>query len=185
MGKEARVDNGIIGTGEHVIGALARWRGSAIALVSGVRGPGIAADAGRRAPVIVGLSQRDLGSGNFAHVAVLTGLASLARRGVLELGEGLLESKPIQQIHVVATATESGGGNRVELDDVPVNLSLPLGIFLGFESRIGSQEFLEDGVSPRTVNGLVDIPGHHCGPSADFPIIAIHPVTHHAGDPFK
>ena len=90
-GKQARVDDGIIGPDDHVVGPLAG------------RGSGVA-EPGRRPDGVAGGH-----AGNDAHVAVLTGLLLEAGgRRRFELAEGVFQPEAVGAEHVVTAPQKPG-----------------------------------------------------------------------------
>jgi hypothetical protein len=171
MGKEARVNDRVIGADDHVVGMLARRR---VAIAQS------------------GSWQRGEAGGNAladAHVTILTVLlVAQSGRRRFELTEGVLQAESVRPEHIMAAATEARGNDLEERDGILVDIPSPNGrVRLRFRHApaVGVREHLGQDFRPeRAIDWLVEIAGHERLPAGHLPPRLIDAVTHDAGDTF-
>ena len=172
VGKDAGVDNGVVGTGEHVVGpfALGRWD---------------AADVGDGTFIVAGGFAQD-----FSHVAVLASGAFGRSRAAAELAVCLFEPEDILAVDVVAVGAELRGLEGFDLHCAVVNdlgaAFFPIDRAGGGVS--GDVEFVEDLVehvgAARAIHGLCEVPLLDTEAGADTPIGVLDAMADDAADSF-
>ena len=188
--EKARVQDRVVRTGEHVVGAPARLgRGPVgdffgvkslfIEVTSSARLAGIATDYGCGRFGVAGLLAR-----NLAHVAVLAGLAPMRRGRVLERAEGLLQPEAIHQRHIVARTAEAGRAQLFGFLDVAVDLESR---FVGVGDQRGilirlRKDPLEFGIAGRPEGGFGDVRRDQGETAAHLAISTFQAMADDAGD---
>ncbi len=172
MGEDAGVDDGVVGAGEHVVGAFAD-------------GGGDAADVGDGALIVAGDFAED-----GAHVAVLADGAFGGGGGVAELAVGFFEAEDVLAVDVVAVRAELCGGEGFHFDRAVVDdlggVVLPVD---GAGGGVGGdvefvEHVVENFVAEGAVHGLGEVAAFDAEAPAGAAVGVLDAVTDDAGNAF-